>query len=524
MNKKTLAVLILMGISLSSWAQEENEALQSAQLEGQQLNNEKTRRELAAMDRKEKAEEAARQKALLDEQNKTFNNGNVYADCRAAKESKNANAQLKLKECATLYDFSGGEQHFAAVDVKGSEIKSMDGAITCRQVDSFTIDYKPCEEAVTAYNVVLAADKALDLTQEVRTFQNDQKLQKETAKQVAQGESQGAVLDAAAKNNEFHKRVQQEKVVAYSGAVAALVYAYQNIPVIDDAKKRCKNDEACMKTVDTYKGRIIANKNAKGALVRAITVYTGKGIAAGIAMKNHDTAAQTLNKAKQAYVEEDSDLMMERCMFNPTDPLCIQPGNRVATSSYTGGGFTLGGDGLGNAFNLNPETVAPVEMGEETNLEGQTVASVNSPFVDEAKEANEIMNPAGAAQMQPGSGGSAGGGGGGGGGGMGGGSASLGGDLAGAEAESNKEAQIKANKISGNYSSSGGGGFRGAAGSKEKANPFASLFDNKAAGGGIEEDKVAADIDGAASGLFQKISNRYVKIQADKRIEASNLE
>lgn len=521
MNKKTLAVLMLMGISLAAaTVRAETEAEKEQRLRARSLELDVEEKE-----RRLKEEQEARDRADQAAQNNTFSNGTVYEDCKAAKnQADNPNAQLKRKECVVLEGLSGGEQSFAPVDRKASEIKSQDGTITCRQLDSFTIDYKGCEEAVAAYNWVLNADSVLDLTQQVRTARNDQKLQEDTAKQVAQGESQGAVLDSAAKNNEFHKDVQKEKVMAYTAAVAALVYAYQNIPVIDDAVIMCGKTEECQSTAKKYEGRIIANKNAKAALVRAITAYTGKGIAAGIKMGNHDKAAKTLTKAKQAYAEEDTDMMVERCAFNPTDPLCIQPGNRVATSNYSGGGFTLGGDGLGNAFNLNPETVAPVEMGEETNLGGESVASVNSPFVDEAKDANEILNPAGAAQMQA-SGGAAGGGGGGGGGGMGGGGASLGNDLAGAEAESNKEAQIKASKISGNYNSAGGGGYRGVAGGKEKANPFASLFDNKGAGGGIEEDKsVAADIDGASSGLFQKISNRYVKIQADKRIEASNLE
>jgi hypothetical protein len=44
--------------------------------------------------------------------------------------------------------------------------------------------------------------------------------------------------------------------------------------------------------------------------------------------------------------------------------------------------------------------------------------------------------------------------------------------------------------------------------------------------GGVEEERSIAsgDIDGKASGLFEKISRRYTQIQADKRIEAKNLE
>jgi hypothetical protein len=108
----------------------------------------------------------------------------------------------------------------------------------------------------------------------------------------------------------------------------------------------------------------------------------------------------------------------------------------------------------------------------------------------------------------------------------GGGGAQLGGDLDGANKEAEKEAQVKATKVSGVYESSGGGGFKAVGKGKDDANPFASLFDQQGEAGGVEEDRSIAsgDIDGNASGLFQKISKRYSQIQADKRIEANNLE
>jgi hypothetical protein len=216
--------------------------------------------------------------------------------------------------------------------------------------------------------------------------------------------------------------------------------------------------------------------------------------------------------------------MMERCVFNPTDPLCAKPGTRVPGQSFAGGDFGFTGDGSNNSFNMGLENEDSFEVGAETNLDGTPVAAINSPFVDEAKKAQGILDPASAAQMQPGSGG--GGGGGGAGGGMGGGGASLGSDLAGADADGNKEASIKSSKVSGVYQPAGGGGYKGINKGKEDANPFASLFDAKGTAGGIEEDRSIAsgDIDGKASGLFQKISKRYGQIQADKRIEANNLE
>jgi hypothetical protein len=223
-------------------------------------------------------------------------------------------------------------------------------------------------------------------------------------------------------------------------------------------------------------------------------------------------------------------MMLELCEFNPADPACVKRGNRVAGSRESANGtLSFDADDGVNSFNLNPASETFGEAGSETNLpdDKNNVAAINSPFKDAAQEAKGILNPADQAVVQATGGAGGGGGGGGGAGGGGGGSASLGGDLKGAQKETSGDPQVKTNKVSGTYSASGGGGYKGVGKSKEDSgNPFSSLFDQKGSEGGVEEDRTIAsgDIDGKASGLFEKISSRYSKIKADKRIEAQNLE
>jgi hypothetical protein len=279
----------------------------------------------------------------------------------------------------------------------------------------------------------------------------------------------------------------------------------------------------CDQTIKNNRPVILANQEAKAALGLAIAKFTAKGLAAGIAMGQHLNAAKKIEQVKYQFDDGGEDVMMERCTFNPTDPACLKAGSRVQGQSFTGGEFGMEGGG-NNTFDMTGGVSEDVvEVGAETDLGSDGVSGLNSPFAEEAKNANKILDPAGAAQMQA-SGGASGGGAGGGGGG-GGGGASLGSDLSSADKDGDKEASIKTNKVSGVYGASGGGGFKGIGKGKDDANPFASLFDAKSEGG-IEEDRSIAsgDIDGAASGLFQKISNRYNQIQADKRIEAKNLE
>ena len=82
---------------------------------------------------------------------------------------------------------------------------------------------------------------------------------------------------------------------------------------------------------------------------------------------------------------------------------------------------------------------------------------------------------------------------------------------------------IKTNKVSGKYKA-GGGGYGAVKGSKDDANPFASMFDAKGEAGGVEEDRSIASDDGEGSGLFHKISKKYGQVQQEKRLDSQNLE
>lgn len=427
------------------------------------------------------------------------------------------------QQCAVLGRLSEGGQ----IDVASERVKTLDGAIECKKHMSYTYDFNACKNAARMYDGVKVAEKAMDMQQMVRTESKNREIQAETAKRAAEGDLQAGAFDAGISQHEHMKKMNTEKMIAYGAAVAALVNAYRQIPGQGKVMRECQsaggNQEVCNAIMQRDGRVILANQDVKGPLATAIAEFTAKGLAAGIAMGNNRQAAETIAKAKQPFEDEAGDLMLERCQFNPADPACLGAGERISGGQFAPGEFSLG-NGAGNALNMNPEGGEFGEVGAETNLDdANEVASINNPFADDAKRANDILNPAGAAQVTPG--GAAGGGSGGGaGGGLGGGGASLGSDLAGADKDGDGEPKIKTGKVSGAYGSVGGGGYRGIARSKENANPFASLFDQKGSAGGTEVEGVEAGISGKASGLFQKISSRYTKIHADKRIEAKNLE
>jgi hypothetical protein len=444
---------------------------------------------------------------------------------------KDNDSVFKLQECLVLQQLSQNQP----IDSVGKENNknSIDGRIICRERTSFTQDFDECEKAIRYYNAVFVAEKAMSLEQTIRTDLKNQSIQKKAQSEIANGASQTSIFDAAAASNNHQKAIQQEKMVAYSAAVAALVAAHQSIPTIDKITEQVCSEVApdlkqnCPQIIARNKGGIAANGEAKSALLMAIMEFTAKGAAAGIAMGQYGNAAKQIQAAKSTITDQRQDLMMDPCVLNPTDPACAKTRERISGQSISSGEFGTSDMGGTNTFTLGGESEVTPVMGNETRInDNAPVAGINSPFVDDAKVAKGILEPAAAANMQPTGGAGNGSGGGSGGGGLGGGGASLGSDINGSNKDGDKEAQIKTNKISATYSQGSGGGYRSSGKSKDDTNRFASLFDSKGSIGGVEEDRSIAsgDIDGSASGLFQKISKRYNKIQADKRIEAKNLE
>ncbi len=407
--------------------------------------------------------------------------------------------------------------------------QTADGRAVCQKKAGFTLDYQSCASTAQMYDYLLVAAQALEIQAELRA----QHAQKEATEKVQQkalaGDVQGAGLSASKDNSSTMKQINQERAAAYTAAVAALgakLAAWK-----DDAEDVCKEHGGeCLTQVQkvqesTSEDEVFANRNIKSIFTLALAEFTAKGLEAGILASQYKTKEEAVAKIQETYEEDLLDIQFDECAMNPMAKECLGPGERIAGESYSSGtgSFAVGGGGS-NSFDLGSGTDEFGELGDVANIESQQVAGINSPFKDQIKEANDILDQAGAASA--GSGGQAPAGGGAGGGGMGGGgSASLGNDTKTPD-ETPEEAEIKAKKASAGYASAGAKGFSGVKSSKEDSNPFASLFDQKGSAGGLEEDRSIAsnDIDDKSSVLFQKISKKYSEMHSSKRIEANNLE
>ncbi len=440
--------------------------------------------------------------------------------------------------------------------------RAMDGSITCVRKAGITADWDSCSSALSMYNNIKMAESAMQIFQGVQTNSVQNRAQNEFAQRQATGDGQNAAYDAQTTTMNSAKQLNEQQAMAYAAAVAALYSKIQSwikespeafiqkgcpgaaaaapartppVPATASATELFASVEATPRPAPAsadcaaaarrgyqeYQGYVFANKDAKGQFTAAAMLFAGKAIAAGIKANQLGDIAKKIQEAKATTEDPYNPATFDLCQVNSADPKCAQVGTRTPGTGLQDGGFSFG-EGFGNnAFTPigsaeDMENVAPGALPGD-----QVVGDTTNPFVDDAKKASGILDPAGAASTQAAAAG--GGGGSGGGGAGGGGSASLGNDTPGAD-DSKKENDIKANKADGKYGSFAGGAFQAIKPMKDE-NPFANLFDGKG-GGKLEEDRSIAsgDIDGRDSGIFSKISKRYGQVQADKRIEAKNLE
>lgn len=458
---------------------------------------------------------------------------NIAEECNAISKPAEGETvdQAKYKECKTLAKLSGGKiESFSAADVRANVKASANGKIQCVLKASYTFDYDGCEKAVNLYNYVLAAETAMNLQQQVRAEVNSKKLQEEAVAKAAAGDYQVGALDANERSQRFSASLYKERVLAFSGAVAALAAAIRTIPGEKKVQEKCNEQPSdiapgdCMANYKRHKGTILANGQATNTFIMELARYTAEVARSLAEMKKSEANANISNKMKNSLEDmTDDQKLFEDCVLNPTDPKCAINRNRNPIDQVADGGINFGGEGSNNAFDLNGDGGNFFEEGKDTSFDDKEIASVNSPFSEEAKAAQGILDPAAAANVQFGSGGANGGGGGGSAGGGGGGGAPA----AGAPEGEEQVAGMTPKSGDVEFEKAGGKGFSAVGKGKDaNANPFASLFDSKGSGGGIEEDRSIAsgDISGQSSGLFQKISKRYGQIQADKRVQTNNVE
>ena len=433
---------------------------------------------------------------------------------------------------------------------------TIDGKVQCKQNGGYTMDYNDCKRVSGLYNGVIMAEQAMFATQKIILTESNIKQNKDIEAAKAKGDLQYGAIEAVIERNKLNKKMYDTQAITYSSAVGALsagIIGWQkkrSLGKMCDNKKEFETIQGrvaetiqgrvagqllyenfsqveCKAIVDEYKNSniVFQNNGAKATFLGLIGTFLQKAAEAKRLAGISADVGQRLENAPSSKDVETT--VFDPCMTNANGVACKANGPRnIKGGTFAGSQNNFGtGTGTNQDFNFDPN--GPAGLGGIDPLANgsnpEKVGDVSSPFEQAAKDASGILDPAGLANVTPGSQSSAPDGGGGGGGG--GGSASLGDDLAGAKAEDNSDPDIKTTKTSGNYKY-GKGGFQAVKGgsSGDDANPFASMFDSKGEAGGIEEDRSIASDGGEDSGLFQKISKKYGQVQQDNRLDSQNLE
>jgi hypothetical protein len=488
------------------------------------------------------------------------NNNNRQQNSRGAgceqllETTKNVKAASAKEFAPTTIDKAGDCEQLAAIaKVRGQKLATAtsrptaDGKIVCYQPGGFTADYDSCKKVSLLYDAVLIAEQGMIAAQKLTVDSSNAKATATVTKEIAAGNGQNAAIDATIARNELNAKLFKTQAISYSSAVAAITGSVALWKTKKGFVKECGNvkgpkfekiqgemleqykvifkESDCEGLLDSVKESedVFANNTAKGQFLAAVGAFAIKAADAYKKAGMNEFVGEKLKK--DDLKDDDTTASLDPCM-NSTAAECANNGGQgsFSTGAFQGSNVEFG-SGSSNGINFGDGTGVGDIAADAPNGPTDSVADAASPFEAQAKAANGILNPANEATTAAGGGNSPGGGGGAGGGG-GGGSASLGDDLAGATADANKDPDIATNKLSGKYKGGKAGGFQAVAksGSKEEANPFASLFDSKSDGGGIEEDRSIASDSGEGSGLFQKISKKYGQIQQEKRIEGQNLE
>lgn len=484
---------------------------------------------------------------------------NTKPPCTPKDRTDKKNSMSPLNTCEEMsYIASLNKKHYEDAEVT----YTIDRKVTCVAKGGYTIDYASCNRVRLAYNSAMIAEQAMFAQQKIRITENNAQQSADVAAAQQSGNVQNAALEAVKNRNDQEAEMNREQAYTYSTAVLGLsgtlgVWKNKGSGAISrfcnggssdkkSSKSDGKSDATSKETSNNqpnsflldkfgYEGKadcvgiVTNNKNSLFSNNDARTTFwllTAEMIRkAAEAAKRAGISSDISKKLDQAKVMDDQETdVMIGCDQRPDLPGCQGAHEHVA-GDYAGNTMEFGGAGTGQSFDLGSNAAGDLTSpsGTSAPADSKKVADHASPFENLAKQAKGILDPAAEAKVSAGQnpGGGAGGGGGGVGGGGGGGGGAANKGKGGEEAKDPSGA-----KISGKYKAGSGGGFSGVQQSKDDdGNPLAGLFENKGASGGIEEDNsVGGDIDGASSGLFQKISKRYGQVQQDKRIQPQNLE
>jgi len=427
-------------------------------------------------------------------------------------------------------------------DWEGTEsMRSIDGQYTCSRVAPWTQDFRGCMRLIHTYNGFLAGKQGLDIMSTAATIKESTKISQDAAEQMAEGDQLNAGLDAQKKTYELQRDKERANLAFHGAKAATLTGMILNFPTPNSVSRKCSEgsedssinpaffcEAAKYWQEDADTGgkvrdeQVFPNQDVKNRMWMEVMKSGADAALAALKQSQLNKMAGDVQLVKEAFnglednsTTSDSQIELSYCKFNPSAPSCQNSGERV---SY-GGGFSYGnvtsqGAG-GESYSIGQTDEAFGEYDENLDSEAKRQAIEDLGGIIDNTVADSFdgsFDAPGAGKLGKGSLGGGGGGSGGAGGGGGGGGAP-------GKAKSGKQNNFAPTKTGLSGFSSGTSSSFASGGSKSKSkskNPFSSMFGSKK--GRTVASKVTNDIAPANSMLFDKISKRYDKVNAENRL------
>jgi hypothetical protein len=433
----------------------------------------------------------------------------------------------------------------------GEKTASADGRVICQRVTPWTLDYKACKNLANTQSGFMVGDMARNVGGQGWSMVRQNQIRNESQDQITGANQNGTLkpgdegyvapqenqvnvaLDAQKKMYEHQKNKETMNLgfhSAHAGTMTTLLTTYPTPNKIG----RQSEDHPYLKTVieisnvyPAVKEELFANQKARKSMWGQVMESAASATLAALKASQYKKMANDVQTYKNAFNDLNKDatsssstLEVGYCSLNPTAPGCTNTGPRVMGNSQFSYGSIGAQNASGGAIDFNNDEGNLGAFDEEQLTQSQQTAIDDLGSVIDQDSAGSFGSGiekkvgAGKFSRSPASGG---GGGGGGGGAGGGGSAYNGGGAGGGSGGNNSAfggAKQKVSYGAGSgrikYSASGSGS------SKKSSNPFSSLFGKKK--GRKVASKVTNDIAPSHSGLFDKISKRYSKMQQADRL------
>ena len=287
-------------------------------------------------------------RALLDK-------ANDYMVGHYASMAKILQSQSEIKECQGLSGLtrvlSDSDYEEARSWGESTTKTSVDGKIKCKAAGAETQDYKPCLNAVNAYDALFVADKGVQTFQQVSYMDKTMDIQQKMSENT---DSITAGMEAQKSNLEAQADIANQKAVFDGARAATLAGVLGSMPSLSTLTEQCTSSlSESLNSIDAYSLTLLAHLQSalKTQIVPLIQVGGNVTIA-----QNQPFSISAIKEAESAASQSTFAAPAPAADAAPADG-AAQPQEAAGASSYTVTLFNLENQDQRSANNSSAEDI-----------------------------------------------------------------------------------------------------------------------------------------------------------------------